>query len=104
MYLHFRLKKNYLQRCNFTLILSIENVDKEFRKCEGESIRWGFITDEHRKAITLSAMDKWEKNSRFKRTIKERRQFDNKKPEKLELELDNFDVDNLYPTSFFQRS
>ena len=61
MYLHFRMKKNYLQRCNFTLILSIENVDKEFRKCEGESIRWGLITDEHRKAITLSATDKWEK-------------------------------------------
>ena len=36
-----------------------------------------------------------EKNGRFKRTIKERRmQFDNKKPEELESEFDNFDVDN----------
>ena len=26
------------------------------------------------------------------RTIKERRQFDNKKPEELELKFDNFDV------------
>ena len=39
------------------------------------------------------------KNSLFKRTIKERRQSDNKKPEKLESEFDTFDVDNSYPTS-----
>ena len=38
-------------------------------------------------------------NGRFKRTIKERRKFDNEKPEELESEFDNFDVDNSYPTS-----
>ena len=66
-------------------------------KCEHESIRWGKITDEYQKAITLSAMERW-KNDGFKKTIKERRQFDNKKPEELESEFDNFDVDNSYPT------
>ena len=38
------------------LILNIE-----FWKCEGESIRWGYITDEHQNAITLSAMERWKK-------------------------------------------
>ena len=37
--------------------------------------------------------------NRFKRTIKELSQFDNKKPEELESEFDHFDVDNSYPTS-----
>ena len=54
--------------------------------------------DEHRNAITLSAMERWKKD-RFKRTIKELSQFDNKKPEELESEFDHFDVDNSYPTS-----
>ena len=40
----------------------------------------------------------------LKRTITERRQFDNKKPEELESEYDNFDVDNSYPTSPFKGS
>ena len=42
------------------------------------------------------------KNSQFKRTMKERRQFDTKKSEVLESEVDNFDVDNLHPTSPFK--
>ena len=76
-------------------------MDKEFWKWEGESSRWGYITDEHRNAITLSAMERW-KNGRFKRTIKELSQFDNKKPEELESGFDHFDVDNSYPTSPFK--
>ena len=39
---------------------------------------------------------------RFKRTLKERKQFDNKKPEELKSEFDNSDVDNSYPTSTFK--
>ena len=58
---------------------------------------WGYMTDELRNAIPLSAMERWKKD-RFKRTIKELSQFDNKKPEDLESEFDNFDVDNCYPT------
>ena len=53
-------------RIDIPLTLSIKNVDKEFWKCKGESIRWGGggggggqITDEHRKAITLSTMERW---------------------------------------------
>ena len=46
-------------------------------------------------------MERWEKG-RFKRTIKELSQFDNKKPEELESEFDHFDVDNSYPTSPFK--
>ena len=38
----------------------------------------------------------------LKRNIKERRQFDNKKPEGLESEFDNFDVDNSYPNLPFK--
>ena len=43
--------------------------------------------------MILSAMERW-KNGRFKRTIKELNQFDNKKAEELESEFDHFDVDN----------
>ena len=43
-------------------------------------------------------MERW-KNGRFKRTIKELSQFDNKKQEELESEFEHFDVDNSYPTS-----
>ena len=46
-------------------------------------------------------MDKWQKG-RFKRTIKELDQFDNKKPEELESEFDHFDLDNSYPSSPFE--
>ena len=49
----------------------------------------------------LSAMERWKK-SRFKRTIKELSQFNNKKPEELESEFDHFDVDNSYRTSPFK--
>ena len=35
---------------------------------------------------------------RFKRTIMELSQFDNKKPEELESEFDHFDLDNSYPS------
>ena len=56
------------------------------------------MTDEHRNAITLLAMERWKKD-RFKRTINELSKFDNKKPEELESEFDHFDVDNSYPTS-----
>ena len=59
------------------------------------------IADEHRKSITLSAMERWE-NGRLKRTIKELSQSDNKKPEELESELDHFDLDNSYPISRFK--
>ena len=67
----------------------------------------GYITDEHRNAITLSAMKRWGKD-RFKRTIKELSQSDHKKPddhkkpEELESEFDHFDLDNSYPTSPFK--
>ena len=43
-------------------------------------------------------MERWKKG-RFKRTMNESSQFDNKKPEELESEFDHFDVDNSYPTS-----
>ena len=46
-------------------------------------------------------MERWEKG-RFKRTIKELSQFDNKKPEELESEFDHFDLDNSYPSSPFK--
>ena len=36
---------------------------------------------------------------RFRRTIKELSQFDNKKAEELESEFDHFDLDNSYPSS-----
>ena len=39
---------------------------------------------------------------RFKRTIKELSQFDDKKSEELESEFDHFDVDNSYPGSPFK--
>ena len=39
---------------------------------------------------------------RFKRTLKELSQFDNKKPEELESEFDHFDLDNSYPSSHFK--
>ena len=42
-------------------------------------------------------MGRWEKG-RFKRTIRELSQSDNKKPEELESEFDHFDLDNSYPT------
>ena len=59
------------------------------------------MTEEHRNAITLSAMEGW-KNGRLKRTIKELSQFDNKKPEEFESEFDHFDAANSYPTSPFK--
>ena len=39
------------------------------------------------------------KNAQLKSTIKEFSQFDNKKPEELELEFGHFDAANSYPTS-----
>ena len=39
------------------------------------------------------------KKRRFEETIKEFSQFDNKKPEELESEFDNFDVGYSYPSS-----
>ena len=68
---------------------------------EGESSRWGYIADEHRNAITLSAMERWKKG-RFKRTIRESSQSVNKKPEELEPESDHFDLDDSYPSSPFK--
>ena len=53
------------------------------------------MTDKHGNAITLSAIEGW-KNGRL---IKELTQFDNKKPEELESEFDQFDAANSYPTS-----
>ena len=46
-------------------------------------------------------MERW-KNERFKKSIKELSQFDNKKPDELESEFDHFDADNSYPTSPFK--
>ena len=43
-----------------------------------------------------------EENGRFKITINELSQFDNKKPEELESEFDHFDADNSYPTLPFK--
>ena len=40
-------------------------------------------------------MERWKKG-RYKRTIKELSQFDNKKLEELESEFDHFDLDNSY--------
>ena len=57
-----------------------------------KAVDWGYMTDELRNAITLSAMERWEKD-RCERTIKEITQFDNKKPEEFESEFDHFDVD-----------
>ena len=48
-------------------------------------------------------MERWKKG-RFKCTIKELSQVDDKKPEELESEFDHFDVDNSYPTSPFKGS
>ena len=42
------------------------------------------------------------KKGRFKRTIKELSQFDNKKPEEIESEFDHFDLDNWYSCSPFK--
>ena len=42
------------------------------------------------------------KNGQFKRTIKERRQFDNTKPEEVNSEFHNLDVDNSYATLSFK--
>ena len=57
-----------------------------------------YITNEHRNAIILSAIERWKKG-RFKRTIKELSQFDNKKPENFQSEFDHFHLDNSYPSS-----
>ena len=43
-----------------------------------------------------------EKTVDLKRTIKELSQFDNKKPEELESEIDHFDAANSYPNSPFK--
>ena len=42
------------------------------------------------------------KEGRFKRTIKELSQLDNKRPEELESEFKHFDLDNSYPSSPFK--
>ena len=59
------------------------------------------MTDEHRNAITLSAIEEW-KNGRPERTIKELSQFDNKKPDELDSEFDHFGVANSCPASPFK--
>ena len=51
--------------------------------------------------MTFSAMERWKKG-RFKRTIKELSQFDNKKPGELESEFDHFDLNNSCPSSSFK--
>ena len=63
-------------------------MDKEFWKGDGESSRWGYMTDDHQNAITLAAMED-RKNGRLERTMKELSQFDDKKPEDLESEFDH---------------
>ena len=59
------------------------------------------MTDKHRHAITLSAMEGWE-NGRLKRTIKELSKFHNQRPEELESEFDHFVAANSYPASLFK--
>ena len=66
-----------------------------------EKVKAVDVTDRHQNAITLSAMERWKKG-RFKRTIKELSQLDNKKPEEVESEFDHFDLDNSYPSSPFK--
>ena len=63
-----------------------------------KAVDLGYMTDELRNTITLSAMERWKKD-RFKRTIQEINQFDNRKLEELQSEFDHFDVDNAYSTS-----
>ena len=46
-------------------------------------------------------MERWKKG-RFKRTIEELNQFDNKKLEELQSEFHHFDLDNSYPSSPFK--
>ena len=46
-------------------------------------------------------MERLEKG-RFKTTIKELSQLDNKTPKELDSEFDHFDVDNSYPNSPFK--
>ena len=65
------------------------------------AFRWGYITDKHRKAKTLSVMKRW-KNCKFKRTVKERRYSDNKNAEKLDSKFENLDVNNSNPISPFK--
>ena len=72
---------------------------KSFGNEKVKAVDGGYITDEHRNAITLSAMERWKKG-RVKRAIKKLSQFDERKPE--ESEFDHFDVDNSYPTSPFK--
>ena len=58
-----------------------------------------YTTDEYQKAMNniVSHLEMEKKVD-----LKERRQCDNKKPEKLESGFDNFDVDNSYPTLAFK--
>ena len=51
------------------------------------------VSSKHQNTITLSVMERW-KNGQLKRTIKELSPFGNKKPEELELEFVQFDLDN----------
>ena len=50
----------------------------------------------------MSALKDGKKVDLLKRTIKKLSQFDNKKPEELELEFDHFEVDNSYSASPFK--
>ena len=61
-------------------------MEKEFWKCR-EKVK---AVDEHRNAITLSAMERWKKKVDLKEPMKELSQFDNKKREELESEFDHF--------------
>ena len=48
------------------------------------------LTSKHNNIVIHREIEK----GRFKRTIEELSQFDNKKPEELESEFDHFDLDN----------
>ena len=61
----------------------------------------GYITDEHRNAMTFSAIDRWKKVD-LKEPIKEFSQIDTNKPEELQSEFDDFDPNNSYPSSSFK--
>ena len=94
-----RLRRNPKEASHYASLL--KTWAKSFGNGKVKALDRGYMTNQHRKSIKLSAMERW-KNGLFERSIKERRQFDNQKPEELTSEFDNSDVDNSYLTSLFK--
>ena len=63
---------------------------KTWTKSFGNEKVYNRLTSKRNNIVSHGEMEK----GRFKRTIKELCQFDNKKPEELELRFDHFDLDN----------